>query len=52
MDKEVIIQMEINIIKDAILRLVKLIDTRPAAYAIKTQIERFLFNKMFYYFKN
>ena len=51
MDKEVIIQMEINIIKDSILRLVKLIDTRPAAYAIKTQIERFLFNKLFYYFK-
>ena len=52
MDKQVIIQMEINIIKDSILRLVKLIDTRPEAYAIKTQIERFLFNKMFYYFKS
>ena len=51
MDKQVIIQMEINMIKNSISRICELCNNRAESYFYKNILERILFNKMFYYFK-
>lgn len=52
MNKFVLIEIEINGIKASIDRIKKLCDSRPQAYGIKNIIERYLFNKLFYFFSN
>ena len=50
MNKDVLIEIEINNIFDSIDRIKKMIENRPHAYYIKKRIETYLFNKLFYYF--
>lgn len=49
MNKDVLIEIEINNIFDSIDRIKKMIENRPHAYYIKQRIETYLFNKLFYY---
>ena len=50
MNKEVLIEIEMNNIFDSIDRIKKMLENRPHAYYIKQRIEIYLFNKLFYYF--
>ena len=50
MNKDVLIEIEINNIFDSIDRIKKMIENRPHTYYIKQRIETYLFNKLFYYF--
>ena len=50
MNKDVLIEIEINNIFDSIDRIKKMVENRPQAYGIKYRIELYLFNKLFFFF--
>ena len=50
MNKDVLIEIEINNIFDSTDRIKKMIENRPHAYAIKQRIELYLFNRLFFFF--
>jgi len=50
MKNETLIENEIEIIKKSIDTIKTLCTTRPQAYNYKNIIERYVFNKLFYFF--
>jgi len=50
MNKDILIEIEINAIFDSIDRIKKMVENRPHAYYIKNRIETYLFNTLFFFF--
>ncbi len=50
MNKEVLIEIEMNNIFDSIDRIKNMVENRPHAYGIKQRIELYLFNRLFFFF--
>ena len=50
MNKDVLIEIEIENIFNSIDRIKKMVENRPHAYYIKNRIELYLFNKLFFFF--
>ena len=50
MNKDVLIEIEINNIFDSIDRIKRMVENIPPAYYIKNRIELYLFNKLFFFF--
>ena len=49
MNKDVLIEIEIEIIFNSIDRFKKMLENRPHAYYIKNRIELYLFNRLFFF---
>ena len=50
MNKDVLIEIEIENIFNYIDSIKKMVENRPHAYYIKNRIELYLFNKLFFFF--
>jgi|APGre2960657444_1045066.scaffolds.fasta_scaffold18307_3 hypothetical protein len=50
MNKEVLIEIELENIFNSIDRIKKMVENRPHAYGIKQRIELYLFNRLFFFF--
>ena len=48
MNKEVLIEIELENIFNSIDRIKKMVENRPHAYGIKQRIELYLFNRLFF----
>ena len=50
MNKDVLIEIELENIFNSIDRIKKMVENRPYAYGIKQRIELYLFNRLFFFF--